>query len=110
MSTESVIAFFGIRVEVEESEVEQLELRQHSLIVRARSASLQNYWGNFGEAEPKYVVLIGKKLSILGVENSAEFIVSQTGLIELMTDVRRKLESAGFDKEPELILQLELSS
>ena len=109
MSAELVVAFFGIRVEVQGSDIEQVELRRHPLIVKARAASLRHYWGNFGGVDPKYLLLIGKKLSILGIENSAECIVSHTEMVELMTDVRLKLQSAGFAQEPELILQLEPS-
>jgi len=109
MSAESVVAFFGIRIELQKSDVEPLELRQHPLMLRARGASLQHYWGNFGGVDPKYLLLIGKKLAILGVENSSECIVSDAELRELTADVRRKLQAAGFDGEPALLLQVEPS-
>lgn len=106
MSTEATVAFFGIRIDVPESEVEQLELRRHPLISRARSASLQFYWGNFGGVEPKYLFMIGKKLAVLGLEDSSEFRMPSAQLMEVMEDFRNKLRAAGFEQEPELILQV----
>jgi hypothetical protein len=106
MSAESTIAFFGIRFDVPETEVEELELRRHPLIAKARTASIQHYWANFGGVDPKYVLLLGRKLSTIGFEDAIDYTVSQGELVNIMEDVRRKLQAAGFDQEPELIIQI----
>jgi hypothetical protein len=106
MSAESTVAFFGIKIDVPESEVAQMESRQHPLIARARAASLQYYWGNFGGADPRYLFLAGRKLAILGLEDSSEFQISSKQLLEVVENVQHKLQAAEFAQTPELILQL----
>jgi len=105
MSVESTIAFYGIQFEVPASEVEQLELRCHPLLLKAKTASLQHYWANFGGIDPKYEILIGKKLAVLGLENSFEFVITCSELQAMIEDVRQKLLTAGFEDEPKLLIQ-----
>jgi hypothetical protein len=106
MSAESMIAFFGIKFDVPETEVEELELRRHPLLAKAREASIQHYWGNFGGVDPEYVLLLGKKLSVLGMEDECDYTISQGELVSIMDTVRKKLQAVGFDQEPQLIIKV----
>jgi hypothetical protein len=109
MSTESVIAYFGIHIKPEGADESEVRLRRHPLVLKARSVSLQTYWGTFGSQPPSNSLLIGKKLSILGIENEVECLIPQSALTELMADVLEKLKSIELDQEPQLILMLESS-
>lgn len=106
MSVESTVVFLGLSLEIPQSEVEALETRKHPLLAKARSASLQHFWANFGGVDPQYVFLIGKKVAIMGVENDAEHSATFSELESCMREVRQKLRACGFEDEPQLILQL----
>jgi hypothetical protein len=88
MSASACVAFYGLRYEVAPSEIEALEERRDPRQVAARKAGLQTYWGNFDWAEPRYVLLVGARLAVLGPENDpfASLSIEQLAETVLLTD------------------------
>lgn len=105
MSAESTVVFFGLQFEVPAAEVELLELKRHPLLAKARAASLQHYWADFGDVEPRYFLIIGRKLAIVGLENDAEVTLGEEELSVSMAETSTKLRANGFSEEPQLILK-----
>lgn len=101
----TTIAFYGIRLEVSEVEIESLEDRSHTAITRARKAGLQYYWGNFGVPAESYLLFVGKLLGNLGVEGVNEVRATAEDLSRIAADVTSKLTEAGFHEVPALIIQ-----
>ena len=74
MSAPNCIAFYGIRREVKDDDVEALELRDHPLLQLARAHRLQHYWGAFGDSERMWL-FSGRKIAMLGPEDEQEAVV-----------------------------------
>lgn len=106
MSAESSLVFYGLRFDVAGSDIEQLELRKHPWITKARSNGLHFYWANCGGLDPQYYFFIGLKIGIMGLENSTEIVVSDTDFAAQIGETKKKLRGAGFDEEPKLFAQL----
>ena len=106
MSAESSLVFYGLRFDVDRSDVEALELRKHPWIAKARSAGLHHYWGNFGGLNPRFYFFVGRKMGITGVENSTEVVVDDFDLSAVVAETKPKLREAGFEGDPKLFVQL----
>lgn len=106
MSSQSTIVFFGLQLEIPATEVELLELKRHPLLVKARTASLQYYWADFGESEPQYSLIVGKKLAIIGIENDFDATFSQEEMNAIVAETVTKLRVSGFSDEPKFILKM----
>ncbi|HVS34952.1 MAG TPA: hypothetical protein VMS17_05180 [Gemmataceae bacterium] len=107
---DTTIAFFGIRLEVCDDDLEALELRSHRAVVNAKKAGLEHYWGNFGAPGERYLLFVGKPLGKLGVEDSTEIRVSPEQFVQIATDVAGRLVKAGFSDTPSLFLQFQADS
>jgi len=105
MSTNSCVAYYGLRFEVSRDEVEHLETLSDSRFGIARRAGLKLYWGNFAAPGERYMLFVGEQLAILGPENSLELSLPSYSLQELMNSTRAKLQAAGLSGEPSLYLQ-----
>jgi hypothetical protein len=104
-SADACVAFFGLRYEVQEHEIQGLELRSDSRIVAARKAGLKHYWGNFGGLSERHLLFIGAQLGVLGPENAGEINLSQNELQTLVDRTRARLEEAGLAGQPSFYLQ-----
>lgn len=104
---DTTIAIYGIRLEIDEVEIEALEDRSHTAIVNARKAGLQYYWGNFASPDERYYLFIGKILGILGVENSYEVKFGLQQLQSIESEVSTKLVEAGLREKPSFLLQFQ---
>jgi hypothetical protein len=103
----TTIAFYGIRLEVTEDEIESLEDRTHPAIANARKAGVQFYWDNFGVPGEAYFLFVGTLLGKLGIEDGHEIRITADQLSKLATDVSRKLFDAGFTENPALLIQFQ---
>ncbi len=86
--------------------IESLKLRTDSRIVAARKGGLKYYWGNFASPDERYLLFIGAPVGIMGPEGETEVQLTEQ-LFALMTWVRTKLKSAGFEGSPQLYVQWE---
>jgi hypothetical protein len=105
MFNDRCVLFFGVRVELSETEVELCELRMHPLMIKARDESLQNYWSNFDLPGEKYFLFVGKLIGIVGREDDSEVRVSPDVLNGIITFTTAKLSKAGIEGEPALFMQ-----
>jgi hypothetical protein len=97
MSAESTTAFYGVRFEIPQDEVHLLELRTHPLVVKARQNGLKFYWGNFAPKGYRYLLFIGDKLGVLGLENEQELQLSLEELTRRASETRSRLHQAGIE-------------
>ena len=108
MSASACIVFYGLRFEVPPESVEDLlEDEADSRIEAAKKAKLDVYWANFGGADERYLLFIGKKLGILGPENDLEVTIASQQLPEITASTQDRLSSAGIEGAPQLFIQWE---
>jgi len=105
MSTASTIVFFGVRFELTEDEVTALEERTHPKLVAATQCGLKHYWGNFDAPGRRYLLFIGDRLGVLGLEDDREIEISTVELAARMKDTEIKLQRAGIVTAAALYLQ-----
>ena len=104
MSAEAFVAFFGMRYEIT---IDESEDNDDKRVQAARKAGLQNYSGNFGGLEERYLLFIGSRLGLLGAENKSEVNLPWDELQTLMETTKAKLHAAGLPGDPALYLQWE---
>lgn len=109
MGADSTYLFYGVRYHVsDETEISQLGNGTHPLLVAANKARLQTVWGNFDLYGDRYYLLyVGRELAELGHEGVADVEISDTELVKIQLDVRRRLSAAGFSLTPALFAQFE---
>lgn len=105
MSSDTFIAYFGLRFEIDPDEVEGLELRADSRIKAARKVGLEYYWGNFGGPQERFLLFVGVQLAILGDENSEEAQFHLSEMTSLFDVTKKSLGRAGLLGEPALHLR-----
>lgn len=103
----TTIAFYGVLLKPSEEELESLENRSHPVILNAKKASLQYYWGNFGGDGELYLLFVGKLLGKLGVEDASELHLDGEQLANIAAEVSSKLASAGFTETPTFCLRFQ---
>lgn len=96
MSSSACIAYFGLRFDVSVNEVDSLEQRRDARQIVAKGVGLSSYWGNFGGEIERYVLLIGTKIAILGIEDEATATLSNEQLSKVMIETMDRLRSANF--------------
>jgi hypothetical protein len=104
MSSDTFIAYFGVRFEISPDEIEGIELRSDPRVLAARKAGLKYYWGNFGGLQEKHALLVGSQIGILGPENSSEVRLSPNEAQASFDETTTKLKDAGFSEAPALYL------
>lgn len=104
MSSDTFIAYFGLRFELSSDEAEAVELRSDPRVVSARKAGLKYYWGNFGGLKERYLLFVGEQIGILGDENSGEVSLPLNDARLSFDATKEKLEMAGLSGTPELHL------
>jgi hypothetical protein len=100
MSSDTCIAYFGLRFDVEADEVEGIEERSDARVVAARKEGLKYYWGNFAGLDERYLLFIGTQIGVLGEENSNEIILTANDMQQLFDTTSVKLKAAGFSDTP----------
>lgn len=108
MSSSACILFYGVRFEIAPEAVEDLlEDRTDPRIEAARAAQLDAYWANFGGADERYLLLVGKRLGIFGPENQLEASLAPDALRSMMTATDERLKLAGLGGQVALHIQWE---
>ncbi len=105
MSTESFLAFYGVRrpLDPRSAEFEAIERDEDEWSLLAKHKKLDIYCGNFHpNSGEEYYLFIGKRLGVFGGENLAHLDYSDERLLGLMEVVRRSLSEAGVAGEPAL--------
>jgi len=105
MSSASTIAFYGVRYEIGDDEISLLEERTHPLLLKARQNGLKHYWGNFALKGSKYVLFIGEKLGVLGLENEKEVQLSMQELSTRAVEVDARIHQCGITEPARLYLE-----
>jgi hypothetical protein len=109
MGADAFIAFIGIKRIIDlgaDSELIELQERNHPLIRAARKNGLQFYDGRLTDGEDIFL-FIGRKITVLGLENDPEASCSESELTRHFSEVAEKLNSMGIEEPPKLHLQLE---
>lgn len=104
MSSDTFIAYFGLRFEIGPYEVEALEERSDARIAAVSELGLKHYWGNFGGLEERYLLFVGEEIGIFGQENISEISLSLNDCRISIEVMKGKLEKAGLSGVPELHL------
>jgi hypothetical protein len=107
MGADSFIAFYGIKIELDpdnEDELDACDMQTDPRCREAKLVGLDTFSGRMTEGED-YFLYIGKRLARLGLENSQHSAQSIEQLSSLAIDVRVKLKAAGFLQSPELHFQ-----
>lgn len=105
MASEAVVIFYGVRYEVSDSGIESLESRSDPRLAAARKHGLKSYWGNFAGPRSRYLLFIGDKLGVVGIENDREIQIPPEALFERMRQTESKLGDAGMLEAPQLFIQ-----
>ena len=84
-----------------------IEERTHPLIRLAKQHMLHHYFGDFAAPTGKYFLFIGRKIAILGRENSPEAILQLGDIEKHFREVGEKLTNAGITTPPSLFFQYE---
>ncbi|PQO41927.1 hypothetical protein [Blastopirellula marina] len=103
----TTIVFYGIRLEVPESDVTALESRTHPKILAAREVGLEYYWGNFDSPGEEYVMFIGKLIGKIGFEDHNELQFNVAMISEIAELVSGRLRQVGFVEKPCLHLKFQ---
>lgn len=104
MSSDTFIAYFGLRFEINADDVEAVEDRSDVRIAAARKAGLKYYWGNFGGLKERYLLFVGEQIGIFGNENASEVSMPLNDSRLSADIVKEKLKKAGLFGVPELHL------
>jgi hypothetical protein len=107
---DTTIVFLGLKMEVAIDDVPALESRSFPLLVSARQAGLEHYWGNFESPNERYSLFIGKLLGRLGIEDQQELGISPQSLVSQSTDIAQRLRDAGMPGVPVLYVELQRDS
>jgi len=109
VGADSFIAFYGIKIVIDQNDqdtLEALETRSDPRLKSARQHGLHVYFGRPTEGEDHFLY-IGHSIGWLGVENDTYVQVPLDTLSEIATKVQAKLKEAGFHESPALHLQLD---
>ena len=109
MGADSFIAFYGIKIGIDQNDqdtLDALEARTDSRLNDARQHGLHVYFGRPAEGED-YFLYVGQRIGWLGVENDTYVQVPLDKLSEIATRVQARLKEAGFRENPVLHLQLD---
>jgi hypothetical protein len=109
MGADAFVVFYGVRETIPADDTDQLDLlesRTHPLLISARAAGLDRWWGRLTDGSD-FHVLIGARIGVFGVENDQELSIDSDELLRLIDAVRASLESSGIRGTPALHCQLE---
>jgi len=104
MGADSVVVFYGLRIILDQDDIEAAEAGDHPYVVAAQRVGLQTYWDRESETKP-YFLMIGHRLAWLGPEHHTQMALDRSKVTELMEDVQRKLSLMGARDTPQLHLQ-----
>lgn len=99
------IAFYGIRLDVTESDLDALEARSHPAMVAAKNAGLHTYWGNFDSPGERYFLFLGRLIVKLGLEDGRELQFGADESSGIAADVCSRLEKAGYTANQQFYFQ-----
>ncbi len=99
-----MIVFYGVRLEVNDCDLDDLESRSHPMQIAAKRVGLESYWGNFAAPKERYFLFVGKLLGKLGVEDRMEIQLNADDFANTATVVAAKLGDAGISHKPFLHL------
>ena len=105
MSASSFIAIYGIRLELNEDDLDAMEDRTHSFVVNAKKAGLDHFWGNFGCPGELHLIFIGRMLGVFGAEGDQAVRIEYAQLEQIADDVSSRLRGTGLSGKPALLLQ-----
>jgi hypothetical protein len=105
MGADSFIAFFGVRFELLEEEIESCETRADERIRKARKAKLDFCFDRPTDGE-KYFLYVGRSLAGLGVEAEVYEKLSEAELFEIVSQTKTRLTQAKIGGEPSFHFQL----
>jgi len=105
MSASACVVFFGLRYEIDRNEIEALETRSDTRIVAAKKSGLQYYWANFGTPGERYLLFVGAKIAVLGLEDNLQFSLSAEDFLALLESTKTKLKTADLNGPVSLHLQ-----
>ena len=109
MGADSFIAFYGIKIVIDQNDqdtLDALEARTDPRLKYARQHGLHLYFGRLTEGEAHFLY-DGHRIGWLGVENDTYIQVPLDKLSEIATRVQARLIEAGFHERPALHLQLD---
>ena len=107
MGADSFIAFYGIKIELDpdnEDELEACGMQTDPRCREAKRVGLESFSGRMTEGDD-YFLYIGRRLAWLGLENGQYSTQSLEQLSSVAADVKVKLKAANFLQSPELHFQ-----
>jgi hypothetical protein len=108
MGADALVAFYGIRYEIQNDEESLLSLEENRdpRCLAARRAKLACYWGRPTDGE-HYFLFIGTKLGSFGIQGDVARSFTDQALIQIAEETKAKLREAQLEGEPKLWLQFE---
>ncbi len=95
---DTTIVFYGIRQEVGDDDLDELESRSHPMQIAAKKVGLESYWGNFAAPAERYLLFVGKLLGKLGAEDRMEIQINADDFANIAKAVDTKLGDAGISE------------
>jgi len=105
MGADSFIAFFGVRFDLSEEELESCEAMEDTRIRRARKAKLDYCFDRATDGE-KYFLYVGRSMAALGVEAGVYETLSESEFARVVSETKTRLAQAEISGEPSLHFQL----
>lgn len=91
---DTTVVFCGIKFEVGDEDLHELERKAHPMQVAARKLGIDCYLGKLAPSSDKYFLFIGKLLGKLGVEDQMGIQISPHEFARIVANVSEKLNEA----------------
>jgi hypothetical protein len=105
MSSDTLVVFYGLRLEVQPNEVEALKNRTDARVLTAQKVGLTHYLPSSAVPGEKSFLFVGAQLALLGPGKRPEVALSWRDLQRIAESTRKKLNAAGLPGEPALYVQ-----
>ena len=92
---DTTVVFYGIKLEVSDDDLDELESRSHPMQIAARNSGLENYWGIFAAPNERYLLFVGKLLGKIGVEDRMEIEIEGDDFAKTAKVIGEKLSESG---------------
>jgi len=102
---DTTVVLFGIRLEVSDDDLDELESRTHPMQIAAKRAGLESYWGKFSVPAENHLLFVCKLIGKLGVEDRMGIQINADDFARTAKTVSTKLRDAGISETALLHLE-----
>ena len=105
MSSDTLVVFYGLRLEVAPNEIEAVKNRTDARVLTAQKVGLTQYLSASAVPGEKSFLFLGAQLALLGPGKRPEVALPWRDLQRMAESTRKKLSAAGIPGEQTLYVQ-----